>query len=205
MLLRLTARQWARYHAGLAGEVTQRLAARRERLILDHMVNVERIARSVAWMFAAHLDIRDLVQAGHVGLIKAADSYRSEDGPFDRFLYLFVRGSVIDAHKRQAYREERNESLDAIQERLGFMPARYDRDRGPLPDELAMESERRERLGAALSAIPNEEQREVLSRALAGERSPGIARSHGRSPNWARVRLNAARDRVAASVRESAA
>jgi hypothetical protein len=59
-VIRLSERQWARYHRGLAGEVTRRLAAWREQLILEHLPMAARIARSVAHLFAPHLDIRDL-------------------------------------------------------------------------------------------------------------------------------------------------
>jgi RNA polymerase sigma factor (sigma-70 family) len=203
-VIRLTERQWQRYHRGLAGAVTQRLAERREVLIVEHLVMCERIARKVARILPYHLDIEDLVQCGRIGLVQAADRYRSDDGPFTRFAYFRIRGAIIDAHKRRAYQEELHESLDYVgDDREVVARSRQLRDRAPLPDVQAAESEKMARLAAAIGQLPDQE-REVLQRALAGELAGAIAASHGHSPNWARVRLNAARDKVAARMREAA-
>lgn len=214
-VIRLSERQWARYHRGLAGEVTRRLAERRERLILDHLPMAARIARSVAHLFAQHLDIRDLEQAGCLGLVQAADRYRSEDGPFTRFAYFRVRGAIIDQQKRRAYREELHYSVDEWLEHdnegeassrdtfLQGQIGRYLRDRGPLPDDLAGRRQRVTRLRRALDLLPDDE-REIAIRALKGELAAQIAATFGHSPNWARVRLNAARVKLAARLREAA-
>jgi RNA polymerase sigma factor (sigma-70 family) len=220
-VFRLTERQWLRYQQGIAGEVARRLAARRESLIVEHLPMAERIARHVARSFAPHLQIDDLIQDARVGLVQAADRYRSEDGPFPRFAFLRVRGAVVDAQKRRTYREEMHYSIDEwlaadasgldgadgklpiplwlVQERIH----RYLSDRGPLPDELAAEAERYRRLRQAIATLP-EEQRMVVERALAGEVAAQIAETEGRSPNWARVRLNAARQALAAQLKEAA-
>jgi len=198
-VIRLTQRQWDRYHRGLAGAVAQRLAKRREALILEHLPMAERLARHLAHKFASHLDIRDLVQEGRVGLIQAADRYRSEDGAFPRFAYLRVRGAIIDANKRRAYKEEQHASLEAIEERLGYLPAKLHTDPGPQPDEIAADAERMRRLEQAMSCLTSEE-RAVFRRAVAGERPAAIAASYGRASNWARVRLYSAREKMAAEL-----
>lgn len=190
--IRLSARQWARFHRGLAGEVTSRLARRREALIVENMVMAERIARHVAHMFPSHIDIRDLVQAGCVGLVQAADRYRSEDGPFHIFAYLRVRGSIIDSQKRRAFREELHELLE-VDHLISIDP-------GPRPDELFAQKQKISRLNRAVALLPDE-QRDVLRKALGGQLAGEIAASYGHSANWARVRLHAARDKVAARLK----
>lgn len=213
-VIRLSARQWARYLAGLAGETTRRLAARREALIVEHLPMCERIARKVARILPRHLEICDLVQDARVGLVQAADRYRPEDGSFSRFAYLRVRGSVIDSHKRRYYRDDMLESLEARAEWAarkaetapvaraksfdGVSYAHYFESvisGEPSPDEQAIENEKQKRLAAAIAKL-EPEQRDILRRALAGELSPSISASYGRSQNWARPRIRAAVERV---------
>jgi RNA polymerase sigma factor (sigma-70 family) len=196
MLVKLSERQWANLHRGLAGEVTSRLARRREALIVDHMCMAERIARHIAHMFPAHIEIGDLVQAGCVGLVQAADRYRSEDGPFRIFAYLRVRGAIIDSQKRRTFRESLHDSFEARQEFDELDPV----DPGPLPDEFAARRQKVRRLNRAMALLPDE-QRDVLRKALGGQVAREIAASYGHSANWARVRLHAARDTVAARLK----
>lgn len=208
MQLRLSDRQWQRFHAGLAGEVTQRLAVRREKLIVDHLVMATRIARHLKHRFAPHLDERDLIQEARVGLIQAADRYRSEFGDFQPFAYLRIRGAVIDANKRRFYREQLHRSLDEMRQReatngelrrahIARVLADVDTDKAPLADEQADSARQLARLRAAIEELP-EEERMVLTRSLAGELITDIAASRGHSRNWAGVRLRSAKAKVAA-------
>ena len=197
--LRLSEKQWVRYHAGLAGEVTRRFAARRERLILDHLVMVERIARKVAQLLRPgipQLDLSDLVQDGRLGLVQAADRYRSADGAFDRFAYRRVRGAMLDAHKRNAWREHQHCQLysDYLDNDIDYLI-----DPAPGPHELAIERERGRRLGRAVAGLPAEE-RQILERTLAGEVAREVAASYGRQRSWTDVRVRRARAKVTASL-----
>jgi hypothetical protein len=45
-------------------------------------------------MFAPHLDIRDLQQAGAIGLVNAANCYDPSRGDFERYSYFRVRGAI---------------------------------------------------------------------------------------------------------------
>lgn len=85
---------------------------RRDLLIVEHMAMVPRIAQTVRHMFVPHIPFEDLVQWGYVGLVQAAHRYDPAQGSFARFAYLRIRGAIIDANKRQAYREELHTSID---------------------------------------------------------------------------------------------
>jgi len=65
-------------------------------------------------MLVLQIPFEDLIQSGYVGLIQAASNphYDPAQGSFARFAYLRIRGAIIDANKRQAYREELHDSLD---------------------------------------------------------------------------------------------
>lgn len=165
---------------------------------------VKRIARDVRWMFAPHLDLRDLIQAGSLGLVKAAISYspaNAGSGGFESFAYFRVRGAIIDSQKRRAYREEGYISLQAIAEAHdGWLPPELERDRGPGPQEVFETQQLRERLAAAIAALPAIEQA-VLRGQLAGQPLTVTAKQVGRSLTWTRLKLAAARERVAVLVR----
>jgi DNA-directed RNA polymerase specialized sigma subunit len=46
--------------------------------------------------------------------MKAAAAYDPALGHFEHFAYFRIRGAVIDSQRRQAYKEEANESLQAL-------------------------------------------------------------------------------------------
>ena len=175
---------------------------KRERVILDTMPTVERIAREVRWMFARHLDIRDLEQAGAVGLVKAANAYHPSRGAFAPFAWFYVRGSIIDSQKRRTYREEGHTSLQAIAARTpdGWIPPQYDTDRAPLPDAVAARRQIEQRLASCIEALPVVE-RTVLRGHLAGQTLAVTAKQAGLSLTWTREKLAGAREMVAVAVR----
>ena len=172
--------------------------ARRVRLIEEHMPLVRAIARQVARKFAPHLPIEDFVQDGYLGLCEAAKRCRKVS-TFQAFAYFRIRGAIVDAHRRKAYREELNPSLEAIQERLEFVPMLLRIDRGPLPDELAARREMEGFAAAAIAELPDDE-RFVIREALGGARLVDIAARSSRSATWARGKLSNARGKVAAAV-----
>ncbi len=85
----------------------------KDKAVLDQLPVVKRIARTESRKFASHLDLRDLIQQGMVGLMEASNRYMpGRGGGFAQFAYFRIRGAIIDANKRKAYREEMNWSLD---------------------------------------------------------------------------------------------
>lgn len=165
---------------------------------------VRRVAREVRWMFSPTIDIRDLEQAGNVGLVKAANAYRpsraSKDG-FEPYAYFRVRGAIIDSQKRRAYREERNVSLQAIAAANdGWLPPSLDTDPNANAYQVAEQNEIHRLLASAIAELPDLEQR-VLRGQLAGQPLAVTARQVGRSVTWTRAKLAEARTMVAISVR----
>jgi len=174
----------------------------REQTILDTMPTVERIAREVRWMFARHLDLRDLTQAGAVGLVKAANAYNPSRGAFAPYAWFYVRGSIIDSQKRRTYKEESHTSLQAIAARTpdGWIPPEFDTDRSPLPDALAARRQIEQRLAASIDALPDVE-RIVLRGHLAGQPLAVTAKQAGLSLTWTREKLAGAREMVTRAMR----
>jgi RNA polymerase sigma factor (sigma-70 family) len=164
---------------------------------------VERISRNVKWMFAPHIDLRDLTQAGSVGLVAAAKSYhpaRAKLG-FEPYAWFRVRGSIIDSQKRRVYREESNVSLQGIAEaHAGWLPPALDTDRGMKPDELAEREQIHRMLAAAIAGLP-ELERQALRGQLAGQSLAVTAKQMGRSLTWTRGMLAQAREAVGMAVR----
>jgi RNA polymerase sigma factor (sigma-70 family) len=111
---------WRRYH--------------RAKTIETALPLVARLARDVKRLFAPHLDMRDLQQAGAVGLLKAAATYDPALGKFEAYAYFRIRGAIIDSQKRRTYREESCVSLEAITTN-GWVPRQIGVDDAPLADE----------------------------------------------------------------------
>ena len=162
---------------------------------------VERVAKNVRRMFAPHLELGDLIQAGRVGLVAASNTYDPAKGNFEPYAYFRVRGAIIDSQKRRVYREERNVSLHAIAEaRGGWLPPALDTDAKPLPDtDIAAEQIRR-LLWRAIGNLPDIE-RQVMEFHLAGVSLTETARRTGLSLMGTRAKFAGARALVGAAVR----
>lgn len=165
---------------------------------------VDRVAKDLRWMFARHLDLRDLTQAGTVGLVKAANAFepgKASTAGFEPFAYFRVRGAIIDSQKRRTYREEANVSLQALASAHdGWLPPSLDTDGAPLPDELAEDAEIRRKLENAIQSLPKTEQT-VLRSKLAGHPLATTARAVGRSMTWTRAKLQEAETMVSKKMR----
>lgn len=177
---------------------------RREKAILALLPMVERVARDIRWMFAPSIDLRDLTQAGTVGLVKAANAFepaRASKAGFDSYAWFRVRGAIIDSQKRRAYREEQNDSLDR---RVGDDDARtlidVTADTAPLADEMAQREQIHQMLQDAIADLPRMERR-VLRGQLAGQTLALTASQVGRSVTWTRAMLAQARSMVGVAMR----
>lgn len=178
---------------------------KREQAMLDLQPMVARVAREVRWMFSPTIDVRDLAQAGNVGLVKAANAFRpakaSKDG-FEPYAYFRVRGAIIDSQKRRTYREERNISLDAVAEAHdGWLPPALDTSPGASAYDQAERHEIHRHLNDAIQLLPDLERR-VLRGQLAGQPLAVTALQVGRSITWTRAKLAEARAMVGVTVRD---
>lgn len=88
-------------------------AGARDALVLEHQPLVRRIARHCARMLPYWLEEDDLVSAGQLGLIAAADKFDPARGiPFAGFAYYLIRGRIIDTFRRRNYDWELHDRLD---------------------------------------------------------------------------------------------
>lgn len=126
--------------------------ARRNRLVEAHLDLVEPIARQVARRAPASIDLADLVQAGRVGLIQAAEAFERGRAPFRLFARARIRGAMLDTLRRRNWTHAQHAGL----------PEEV-RDGAPLADELAMRAELADHVRKAVDALPRRE-----ARALAG-------------------------------------
>lgn len=159
------------------------------------MPMVERVARDVRWMFAPHLELCDLTQAGNLGLVKAAAAFepaKAGKAGFESYAYWRVRGAIVDSQKRRVYREEAHVSLQSLVREDGWLPPSLDTDRSPLPDARAESDQISRLLFEALDELPEIEQR-VLRAQLDGQPVRAVARTVGMSPTWTRGKLAEAR------------
>jgi len=181
----------------------------RERSIVALLPMVERVAKNVRWMFAPHIAIDDLTQAGSQGLVAASNTYdpAKSKGSFEPYAYFRVRGAIIDSQKRRVYKEEQHTSLDravsANQKERGQAPRTLldvTRDRRPLPDADAQAEEIHRLLWEAIAELPQPERR-VMECHLEGRSLTATAKEVGLSLMWTRAKLADARAAVGAAVR----
>jgi RNA polymerase sigma factor (sigma-70 family) len=172
----------------------------RNHRIEKHRGMVERIAKQVHGMFPA-VPLEDLCGAGYVGLCTAADRLDpQQQHKFERYAWFVIRGAIIDAHKRQAFREEIHESLGQALPTEG-MGAYQDfvRDKRPLPDELAAREQMQRTMELLISELPVDVAK-LMRAVMAGSSVNEAARQCGKSPAWGRARLAEAKDRIGAGV-----
>lgn len=73
-------------------------AAEREALIVDSLPLIKHIAHKVAMRLPATIEMRDLVNAGVIGLLDAIDKFEPERGvKFKTYAEVRVRGAILDS------------------------------------------------------------------------------------------------------------
>lgn len=171
--------------------------------------------------YGDRITLEDMVSCAYVGLVEAAGRWEPSRGDFAKYSYLRIRGAVVDAHRRQNYVETLHDSIDEWLEKGSpsevanpghsrdpgdrDLVARYLTDPRPLAEARV---ERAERLRLAAAVIERElpdDERAVMVEALGGAAVATIGELLGHSPAWARGKLAAAREKVAAAVRRRAA
>jgi RNA polymerase sigma factor (sigma-70 family) len=196
--IELTRKEWSTRSA--------RAKKKREKLVLDHAFVVIKIAKTVHRSMT-HVDIQDLEQAGFVGLLEAADRYETTKGVFEHYAYFRVRGAMIDAHKRSAYRDETMTSLEQlnfVQNLTGGtskreLPLIIPIDRAPLPEAAAATREQARLLDEAVAELDIDERR-VFMAFVAGVSLIETAANLMRSVPWTRAKLASARSQLGARV-----
>lgn len=146
------------------------MTKKQEALVIGHMDMVARIAGAAARRNPA-FNFEDLLSAGYVGLVQAAQRYkRNRNSNFVAYANLRVKGAVMDAMKRGNYRE------------AGHLPLSHASDVGSwtaINEDLDRERTR-ERVQGALNALQEPSRTSVMLWS-AGETFQSIAETSGRS------------------------
>lgn len=80
----------------------------RASLILEHSVLVRRIAHLILRWLPSNVEIEDLVQAGTVGLIEAANHYVASMGAsFETYATIRIRGAMLDSLRKDNWAPRR--------------------------------------------------------------------------------------------------
>jgi RNA polymerase sigma factor for flagellar operon FliA len=85
------------------GERATHSGTTRETLVLHHIGLVRRIARKVARRLPRHVEIEDLIQAGMLGLLEAAQRYRAGVS-FETYATYRIRGAILDSVRKFDWR-----------------------------------------------------------------------------------------------------
>ncbi len=131
------------------------------RQVEQYLPLVEQIVVQVAVNFPRHVDRGELVRAGVLGLVEAANRYESGRGvPFDRFAARRIRGAILDAVRAADWAPRSVRALsrkaDSAEQRLASQLGRV-----PTMEELA------EALGTTTAELANLRDRVFRSVVLA--------------------------------------
>ena len=81
--------------------VARRSAPDQDALVMRHAELVKRIAYHLAGRLPPSVDVADLIQAGMLGLLEAADHYAANRGAsFETYAGIRIRGAMIDALRK---------------------------------------------------------------------------------------------------------
>ena len=122
-----------------AEQATGRTSQERERLILDHIWQVQVIAARIHERLPDHVAFDDLVSAGTVGLIAAIDNYDpSKNTQLKTYAEYKIRGAILDSLRGLdwATRSARKTAKD-IEAAISAARQRWGRE--PEADEIAAE------------------------------------------------------------------
>ncbi len=72
-----------------------------DELVLKHAELVKRIAYHVVSRLPAHIELEDLIQAGMIGLLNAAQNYSADKGAnFETYAGIRIRGAMLDEARK---------------------------------------------------------------------------------------------------------
>jgi len=87
----------------------------RNRLVVQNLDLVERIAKFFVQQLPPCFDLQDLTQAGNLGLIDAASKWDpTRRVPFRMYAQLRIRGEILESVRRRRYRDATHAELEAV-------------------------------------------------------------------------------------------
>jgi RNA polymerase sigma factor for flagellar operon FliA len=174
----------------------------REKRVLPHLPLVRSIASRLRRR-VPHVEMDDLVSAGTIGLIEAADRYDAAHGVrFASFAYGRVQGAIIDEIRRETAPKPAPAQAGSSAP-LSLEAPIVDGEQGltlidVTVDPLSPEPDTRAELGELLEAIESlpQREREMLGLHTSGHSVAEIAGIHGCSESRASQLLEQARFRL---------
>ncbi len=113
--------------------------AQRNRLVEAHQYLVAPIARMVARTLPPSIEIDDLIGAGQLGLLQAADAYHPrehDDCPFEAYAKMRIRGAMLDSIRRRHYRNATHSAIEDAPEPAAVAPIEEAIDRRRIAKEV---------------------------------------------------------------------
>jgi RNA polymerase sigma factor (sigma-70 family) len=142
------------------GNHRDRVRARRDELVEQHLSLVEGIARGVHRSLPPCFDLDDLIGVGNIALVHAATSFRPRAHPgvpFAAWARLRVRGAILDECCPQTWRGKPSKQWRE-NTRVGIDEIRQPAT-APVTDERIDAARRTRRLREAISWLPAAQQR----------------------------------------------
>lgn len=142
----------------------------RDHLILSHLWVVRSVAAGLKESLLYSADWDELISAGNLALVKAADRYEARNGcQFKTYAYKFVRGDMIRSFTR----------IDGHHDSalIEFTPL-ADHSIDPVQENVYYDRERRQLLTRFIDCL-KPRHREVISAFLGGESLVQLARNKG--------------------------
>ncbi len=132
-------------------------AAGREEVVLDNLQLVQFIARRIHEKLPQHVNLEDLVSAGILGLIDAAEKFdTAKNTQFRTYAQFRIRGAILDSLRdvdwgpRDLRRQARSieETIRALAARMGRAPAEQE-----IADELGQSLEAYQKVLTELNGL----------------------------------------------------
>jgi RNA polymerase sigma factor (sigma-70 family) len=161
----------------------------RRRLVIEHLSMVEPIARRVGAALPISVELDDMIQAGRIGLMQAAE--RFDPGwhiPFRRYAQHRIRGAIIDAFRRRNYHWELHGELSEEMQ-----------DGAESPEQRLDREKIREHIRSALMTLTPEERFAALAHAD-GASYRQIGERFGHSTSWAFYAVRGANEKLRRSL-----
>lgn len=133
-------------------------------------------------------DAQDAAQETMLKAWRSLSSFRG-DSKWETWVYRLCVNCCLDALRKRKLR--RTESADALQENGFDAP-----DDAPRPDEQVLNSEHREELREALSALPEEQRTALILSAVEGKSYEDVADITGVAVGTVKSRINRARTKL---------
>jgi RNA polymerase sigma factor (sigma-70 family) len=117
-----------------SGDHRQRVLARRDALVVEHIALVPPIARRIHATLPPSFDLDDLIGAGNFALVRAATRYRPQEHggtPFEAYARRAIEGAIKDTFRRNKFDEQTRPGLNNVIEmptpkRIPAIEARID-------------------------------------------------------------------------------